>query len=231
MFKPVLIHTVHKFFWPVYKIKSTNFICFFSLFFPFTVCFVLFFYFVHLRDIHDPLSSEIISSWFKASYLGINNGTSRHTIKYNAQGSFPECQCEVIFLSNSRLLDCNENDALLWRHEGKPWIADENDEEFGASLIKEQDVSGNEVTMTMQELLEDQMHMDLIEHGGNSLEGMGMNAMGQLPYMQQVRVVSGYRDFATALKAKLKSIQDSKGEGALVTEKDIQSFMADLRKK
>ena len=204
---------------------------FFFSFFPIHGLFCFVFYFVHLRDIHDPLSSEIISSWFKASYLGINNGTSRHTIKYNAQGSFPECQCEVIFLSNSRLLDCNENDALLWRHEGKPWIADENDEEFGASLTKEQDVSGNEVTMTMQELLEDQTHMDLIEHGGNSLEGMGMNAMGQLPYMQQVRVVSGYRDFATALKAKLKSIQDSKGEGALVTEKDIQSFMADLRKK
>ena len=41
--KTCSIHTVHKFFWLCTKIKSTNFICFFSLFFPFTVCFVLFF--------------------------------------------------------------------------------------------------------------------------------------------------------------------------------------------
>ena len=115
---------------------------------------------------------------------------------------------------------------MLWRHEGKPWVADENDEEFGAALTVNE--GGEEVTMTMQELLADQNHMDAAEHGGNSLADMGVRAMGQLPYMQQVRVVSEYRDFATKLKEKLADIHRERGSGALVTEADIRAFMSDL---
>ena len=123
---------------------------------------------------------------------------------------------------------------MLWRHEGSPWIADVKDEEFGASLLTTEEEGGTknktEVTMTMSDLLADQERMDAAEHGGNSLADMGVRAMSTLPYMQQVKVVSDYKDFATALKEKLASIQNARGSDALVTADDIKDFMSELKR-
>ena len=206
-------------------------------------------------DINDPETDDIVSAWFVAEYMGpvlqhlkknVNSSSSsttttttsscknieiiRHKIKYEPRDNFPEVISECIFLSNSRLLDCGEEDTLLWRKEGEAWIVDELDEEFGQCLKAGETTSENEVIMTMGELLQDQQHMDNSEHGGNSLADMGVRAMGRLPYMQQVQIVSNYQNFSSALKSKLESIQNERGAGALVTEADIKSFMADLGK-
>ena len=87
------------------------------------------------------------------------------------------------------------------------------------------------ISIQKDELLKDQQHMDNAEHGGNSLADMGVRAMGQLPYMQQVQVVSNYQNFSNALKTKLASIRNERGDGALVTEADIKDFMAGLERK
>ena len=190
-------------------------------------------------DIHDPVTEEVVSAWFRGTYTGPTKdsnpvtGKHHHLIHYDARDSFPAATCECIFLSNSRLFDCAEEDGMmLWRHEGSPWIADVKDEEFGASLLEEEGGTKNktEVTMTMSDLLADQERMDAAEHGGNSLADMGLRAMSTLPYMQQVKVVSDYKDFATAFKEKLASIQNVRGSGALVTADDIKDFMSELKR-
>ena len=183
-------------------------------------------------DLQQPENEGIgsIAIWWGATYTGLCSdgkatGTVKphavHTLLYDARAGYPETSSEVVFLSMSRLLDVGEEDTLMWRYEGQDWLCDSNDQTTSQLL----ETPTPDVVMTMQDLLQDQKRLELMEHGGVSVQSLGMAALARLPYLTQTNLASNFRTFADSIKEHLAEIRRVRGAGATVTIQDIRAIM------
>lgn len=184
-------------------------------------------------DVESPESSHLgsVAIWWGATYngqcgddeiVGESSPHAKHILIYDARAGYPQTESEVAFLSMSRLLDCQEQDTLMWRVEGQDWVCDPNDNNVGP-LLEEPPI-----VMTMQDLLHDQTRLDQTEHSGVSVETLGMAALGRLPYLAQTNIASNFRNFADSIKEKLADIRRERGAGATVTSRDIKEIMEQI---
>ena len=186
-------------------------------------------------DVQQPENEDIgsVAIWWGATYIGRSaegktTGTVRphavHVLLYDARAGYPETESEVAFLSMSRLLDMGEEDTLMWRHEGREWVCDPNDQ--GAGPLLEEVSPG--LVMTMPDLLKDQTRLEHNEHNGVSVQTLGMAALGRLPYLAQTNLASNFRSFADSIKERLAEIRRVRGAGATVTSDDIRAIMESI---
>eukprot|EP00946_MAST-07B_sp_MAST-7B-sp1_P002711 g2711.t1 len=174
-----------------------------------------------------------VAIWWGATYMGRSadgktKGTAKqhavHLLMYDARAGYEECESEVVFMSMSRLLDVAEKDTLMWRYEGQEWVCDPQGENIGPFL--DQPSSG--LIMTMPDLLLDQRRLEHNEHGGVSVQALGMAALGRLPYLAQTNLASNFRTFADSIKERLAEIRRVRGSGATVTSEDIRAIMESI---
>ena len=64
-----------------------------------------------------------------------------------------------------------------------------------------------------------------MEHGGVSVQSLGMAALARLPYLTQTNLASNFRTFADSIKEHLAEIRRVRGAGATVTIQDIRAIM------
>ena len=184
-------------------------------------------------DVHDSFTGGSIATWWGASIVGSHGRSTMVTVDeklsepvspgqyavykilYDAQDGFAVTESNVCFVSTSYVYDCGEKCFLFWRRE---------DTSLKNSSTSASGIS-QEISMTMKDLVKDQNRLDAEQHGGHSLESLGMAALGRLNYLQQANAASHFRDFADNVKERLKGLIEKHGPGYTVTAADIRSIM------
>lgn len=133
---------------------------------------------------------------------------------YDPLHGFTEETSRVAFLPDSQLLDLAQLDGphagvLDWRVEG----ADEDDD---ASAVHSASAVAAEVD-------------NLVQEAGIAADA-DLHALAAMPHTVQIRLASGYRSFADALKARLAELIAAKGDGYVVTKEDVDSIMTALQR-
>lgn len=132
-------------------------------------------------------------------------------IHYEEKEGFPRTTCQVVFHSSNVLYDLECQSYLKWRKEGD---LDGEDEE------KEQ------VVLSLQDCLEAIQGETQTNPAQDASE---LDALQNLPILQQQRIATGFRRFADTFKTKLKELVEEKGDGYVVQASDIQDIMKDAK--
>ena len=143
------------------------------------------------------------------------------TLRYDAFGAFAATTAPVRFPEAKpagecgTLFDCEVRDQLAWRLEDE--------------TCEPADDNGDDGVTSLRQLVQDQDDVDQEAGDGQTVLGLGMQAMSELPMTQQQRFAAGYRIMADRLKDALSELVTKNGEGYVVTAEDMHSIIAELR--
>lgn len=138
-----------------------------------------------------------------------------HSLLYDSHGDFEESTARVVFISKSRLVDIDRQGEALgglldWRFEGQPCALDCGD---GTDHV------------TMEEVVAAQAALD--SETGVSIADAGLEAMSELPLVQQRKLASEYRSMADKIKLKLSEL--AMRPGYVITNSDIETIFTQLK--
>lgn len=119
-------------------------------------------------------------------------------LRYAKYGAFEEEQRVVNFVGPHLLVDLSEGQELEWRREGEDWEPDPDP------------------VVTIEELAREEAE------GGADAAGV----LGSLTYDRQIKVAEGMRKAADFFKTQLHGLLRAKGDGHVVTAKDIKNIIA-----
>lgn len=132
-------------------------------------------------------------------------------LHYDERKGFPTATCQVVFHSSNVMYDLEYDSFMKWRREGD---IDAGEDE------------AEQVVMSLQDCLEAVQE----DTGTNDAQGTDeMDVLRNLPITQQHKIATGFRHFADTLKAKLKDLMETKGEGYVVQASDIRDVLNDAK--
>lgn len=172
-------------------------------------------------DVENSEVGGTVAVWWGATVKSTGASGDSYVIRYDAMDDQPEVDSHVKLQSPFVLYDTQEGDTLFWRMEGSAFDA-------SSSPALENSTSSS---MTMIELLQDQLLSEHAEQEGGSVHDLGMQALSQLPYQHQSRMAMLYRNFSDLFRQELQQLLHERGRGAVVRASDVSTILSQVNER